>query len=213
MSPKKLLIYVQALPTSFPVPPKKFADLNASNFVISHSSKTALAFAVSLGYPEILAAGFSPILQEALARGATEIAPMPLCDDPMEQASFFPEGDFSHIIIGENPDWLFSGASLSGVLAQTREFRLRIIARDDEEPKTSSFQNNSLFLVLDSGDHLSSIDARRMRYSTSTNVQPENVLGTSTFSPLDPRLTETISGTSAEISSLLSKKLRRLSGL
>jgi hypothetical protein len=206
-----LLVYVQALPVSFPVTPKKFVDLNASNFVMSHSSKTALAFASSLGFPEILAAGFSPILQEALVRGATDKAPMPLCDDPLEQASFLPEGDFSHIIIGENPDWVFSGASLSGILAQTRGIALNVITQD-EKIKTNNFLSNSLLLVLDSGEHLSSIDVRRIKYSTSASVQPENVLGSSMFTGVEEKRTENITGTPAEISSILSKKLRRLAG-
>jgi hypothetical protein len=212
LSSRKLLVYVQALPISFPVSPKNFADLNASDFALSHSSKAALAFASTMGFPEILASGFSPVLPEALARGATDIAPIPLCDDPKEQATFLPKGDFSHVIIGENPDWVFSGASFAGVLSQSRNIPVNIIRDEDGEPVRNTLSANSLLLILDSGELSSFIDVRRIKYSTSEKVQPENVLGYSVFNEMEEKRSEKITGTPSEISAILSKKLRRLGG-
>jgi len=207
LSSRKLLVYVQAVPISFPVIPKTFADLATADFAMSHSSKTALTFAASMGCPEIIAAGFSPILQEALTRGATDVAPMPLCDDPLEQASFLPDGDFSHVILGENPDWIFSGASFAGILAQSRNIPIKIIS--DPNDTSKDLPSSSLLLVLDSGEHSSDIDVRRIKYSTSTSIHPENVLGNSRFSKVEEKRTEKIVGTPSEIAAILTKKVRR----
>ena len=44
---------------------------------MSQSSKAAISFAKTLGSHEITAVGFSPILREALARGATSCYSVP----------------------------------------------------------------------------------------------------------------------------------------
>jgi len=176
---------------------------------MSHSSKAALTFAGSLGISQIVAIGFSPILQEALARGATDIVAVPLCADPFEQASFFPHENFSYIILGENPDWKFSGASICGILAESRKIGLEI-CKPGSMNNVQDFSDNSLILVLDSGESSSSIDVRRIKYSTSANVNPEGVLGDSVFSKLEDKRTEKIAGTPSDITSTISRKLRRL---
>ncbi len=204
-----MLVYVQALPVSFPSLPKKFSDLDTADFEMSHSSKAALAFATSLKFPEILALGFSPVLQEALARGATEVKSVPLCDDPLQQASFFPEGDFSHIIVGENPDWIFSGALLCGVLVESKKIPLDVLS-DNRSVGKNDHGENSLLLVLDSGEFPSNLDIRRIKNSTSANINPENVIGESKFSTLDDKRSEKITGNASEIASILARKLRRL---
>ena len=59
-----------------------------------------------------------------------DVIPMPLCDDPLEQVSFFPKDEFSNVLVGENPDWVFSGASLCGVIAGTKGFDLAQVSKD-----------------------------------------------------------------------------------
>jgi hypothetical protein len=204
-------VYIQALPVSFPSSPKNFSDLHEADFGMSHSSRAALAFAVSLGFPQILAVGFSPVLKEALARGATDVKSIPLCDDPLEQASFFPEEDISHIIIGENPDWVFTGASLAGVLMESRKMILNVVLFE-LAPGGKELSMNSIWLVRDTGEHVGDLDIRRIKYSTGATVDPENVLGISSFLKLEEKNTENVGGAPSEISSFLSKKLRRLSG-
>ncbi|MFI5420014.1 MAG: hypothetical protein ACHQ1H_03515 [Nitrososphaerales archaeon] len=179
---------------------------------MSHSSRAALAFAISLGFPQILAVGFSPVLQEALARGATDVKAIPLCDDPLEQASFFPEEDFLHIMIGENPDWVFTGASLAGVLMESKKMVLNVVPLEGG-PEENQLSKDSVILVWDTGEHVGDLDIRRIKYSTTATVDPEKVLGSSTFSKQEEKKTENLGGTPSEISSFLSKKLRRLSGV
>jgi hypothetical protein len=204
-------VYIQALPVSFGFSPKKFSDLQEADFIMSHTSRAALAFATSLGFPLILAVGFSPVLQEALARGATDVKAVPLCDDPLEQASFFPEEHFSHILIGENPDWVFTGASLAGVLMESRKMVLSVVPLEPA-PDDNELSQDSIWLVRDTGEVPASLDIRRIKNSTSAEVDPENVLGSSTFAKLEEKKTENIAGAPPEISSFLLKKLRRLSG-
>lgn len=197
---------------------------------MSHSSKAALAIATTLRFPEIVAAGFSPVLQEALARGASDCYPMPLCDDPFEQVSFFPKDEFSNVLVGENPDWVFSGASLCGVIAGTRGF--------DLAQMSNGFPQRSVLLVPDSGDETSNIDIRRINLSSSSSIKavktngntttsigstaardltpnleieiPGGVVGDSIFAKSETRRTELVTGTPKEIASLLTRRIRRL---
>ena len=126
---------------------------------MSQSSKAALAFASTLGFHEIVAVGFSPVLREALARGATSCKSVPLCDDPLEQSSFFPKEHFSHILIGENPDWVFTGSSLAGILSESRRMQFCFFKDGD----SIDFPERSVILVKDSGESPSTIDIRRIR--------------------------------------------------
>lgn len=169
---------------------------------MSHSSKVALAFATSLGFPEIIAAGFSPILQEALARGGTGYHSMPLCDDPLEQISFFPKDEFSNIIVGENPDWVFSGASLCGAIIGTKGF--------DLSPVSKNLPQRSVLVVPDSGEESAGVDIRRINFSTSSSVNPEGILGASIFAKSETKRPELVIGSPSEIISLLSRRIRRL---
>jgi hypothetical protein len=198
---------------------------------MSHSSKSALAFASSLGFPEIVAAGFSPILQEALARGASGCYPMPLCDDPLEQISFFPKDEFSNIIVGENPDWVFSGASLCGAIVGTKRF--------DLAQKLADFPQRSVLLIPDSGEEKSNIDIRRINLSSSSSASafemkrnatapmttpaikkdlvpnleikiPSGVIGNSTFAKSETKRSELVTGTPSEIVSSLTRRIRRM---
>ncbi|MDA4111096.1 MAG: hypothetical protein OK439_01050 [Thaumarchaeota archaeon] len=210
MSDRKLLVYVQALPVSISSSARKFKDIETSEFRMSHSSRAALSLAISLGFSHIVAAGFPPILQEALARGATEIFPTPLCDDPLEQVSYLPDEDFSHMIVGENPDWIFSGASICGILAESRKIVIEMGRPNPDERKV--FSDGSVILVIDSGESSGTIDVRRIKYSTSSKINPEGVLGSSNISKLEERRPETIAGDATEISQAIWRKIRRIVG-
>jgi hypothetical protein len=202
LAERQLLVYVQALPSSIGLV-KKFKDLEDAEFRLSHSSKVALSFASSLGFHEILAAGFAPVSNEAVARGATSVFSLPLCDEPARQAEFFPKEEFTHIIIGESLDWVFSGASLVGVLAHKYNLKAYIAAKETKYPE------RSLILVKDPGAAPEAIDVRRIKGAMEVKLDVKDVQGEVSFQTLEPVRTEMISGESAEIASSLSRKIRR----
>ena len=171
---------------------------------MSHSSKVALAFASKNTSREILTAGFSPILREAVARGAVETFSMPLCDDPYQQFSFFPKEKFSAIIIGENPDWLFSGFSLGGIISAKLGLELH------STPGPMSMQPDSVIVVQDSGDTDSNIDIRRIALSQDASAHPEGVLGVSSLGRPDEARPEVLTGSPEEVSSLITRRLHRI---
>ena len=203
---ERVLVYVQAMPVVVPHSIKKFQDLGMSEFSISHSSKVALSAAKSLGFHEIVALGFPPVLQESLARGATSWVSMPLCDDPLEQASFFPKNTIFPIIIGENSDWVFTGASLAGVLAESRACNLLLLEKD----AYTELSDNSIVLVRDSGRNAGNIDVRRIKTSADEELNSQSVLGNSTLSRIEGKKTEPISGDEDQLVSLLTRKLNRI---
>jgi hypothetical protein len=202
---QKILVYIQAIPASIPRTAKKFSDLEACDFQMSHSSKVALGLASRGASGEIVATGFSPVLNEAVARGASTAFSMPLCDDPLEQLKFFPrEEKFSSIIVGESPDWVFSGSSLCGVIA-TR-FGLQLCVHSSDE----KLEGNSVTLVLDSGNEAPNVDVRRISQSAASTVNPEGVLGRSTLKKLEEKKPELLTGSVEEVSSVVSRRIRRL---
>ncbi|MGA2875994.1 MAG: hypothetical protein ABSE82_10720 [Nitrososphaerales archaeon] len=209
MISRQLLIYVQALPISVPTSARQFLDLESSEYRMSQSSKAALAFASTLGFHEIVAVGFSPVLREALARGATSCKSVPLCDDPLEQSSFFPKEHFSHILIGENPDWVFTGSSLAGVLSESRKMQFCFFKDGD----SIDFPERSVILVKDSGESPSTIDIRRIKSSFEASVNPEGLLGNSTLSKREVKRGETVSGDASEISTILARRIKRMTGV
>lgn len=173
---------------------------------MSHSSEVALGFTSQRGDVELVAAGFPPILREAVARGATSTFSMPLCDDPLEQLSFFPREDrFSTVLVGENPDWVFSGASLAGLISVRMGYNLRV----SSGPR-GLLQPNCVILALDSGEEVSNIDVRRIILATADHANPEGVLGNSSFRKLDETKPEILTGSPAEMASVISRRLRRI---
>lgn len=204
---EKILVYVQALPVSIPASAKKFSDLESAEFRMSHSSKMALAAAASLDTDhKIIAAGFSPILREAVSRGASFVYPMPLCDDPLNQFSFFPKDqNFSTIFVGENPDWVFSGASLAGFLSSKLGYRLDVFDGSSKikEPR-------SVILVLDSGNSAPGIDIRRIDPSMDTAINPEGVLGDAVIRKMEETKPEVLSGSLENSVATISRRLRRI---
>lgn len=171
---------------------------------MSHSSKAALALASSFS-TDIIAVGFSPILLEAIARGASDVFSVPLCDDPLVQLSFFPKEErFSNMIIGESPDWIFSGASMCGLISAKLGMNLRVY------PGSGAVDSNYVTLVLDSGEEVSPIDIRRITSSLEVPVNPEGVLGNSGLKKLEERESEFLKGSSEEIAATISRRLRRI---
>lgn len=205
----KLLVYVQAVPKTLPSGVRKFSDLSRSEFVLTHSSKTLLANARKL-FPlrEIASAGYHAILREALARGADKAISLPLCDDPLDQAKSLPTGDlYSHILVGENPDGPFSGASLCGALAALRKMDLSVI---DRSSGSEAVHRTGIFLVRDEGPP-NNIDIRRIGYSLKQTFVVSQVRGNSSLEKGEDSKREVIGADSAqEIAASFSRRLRRL---
>ena len=200
---KKILVYVQALPSFIPSSARKFSDLETADFRMSHSSKAALALAAKYSR-KIVAAGFSPILREAVARGASDIFPMPLCDDPLQQVSFFPKKSYSGVFVGENPDWLFSGMSLAGLIASKWDFGIQVSSQGQISV------DDSVTIVEDSGEVVPNIDIRRIELAQEATSHPEGVLGEASIRRLEETKTESLSGFPDETSSVISRRLRRI---
>ena len=206
MTTNRLLVYVQAVPNMIPSSAKSLKDLAGVKFKMSHSSKTALAIASSIGSKEIVAAGFGPVLSEAVARGASSTVPVPLIDDPLRQAESIPKESFTHILVGESADWFFSGASLAGILARSRGMGVGLF----ETGQTIHFKPGSIIVVRDDGDSLANIDIRRINDSITANQDSKEMSGVLTFSKLEESRTELVMGNPREVSSGINRKLRRL---
>jgi len=202
---RRILVYVQAIPVFVPGSARKFTDLETCEFRMSHSSKAALAYTTVDDSAEIVAAGFSPILREAVARGASSTFSMPLCDDPQKQQSFFPrDANFSSFVIGESPDWVFSGSSLAGVVSV--KFGLPLRVRSNQ----GKLDHGSVILVLDSGDESTNINVRRIDLAFEAPANPEGVLGESSFRRLEEKRSEALDGAPDEIALVISRRLRRI---
>jgi hypothetical protein len=200
----KVLVYVQAIPLSIPSSARKFSDLENCDFRMSHASKVALAAANRSNY-DITATGFSPILREAVARGASSVFSMPLCDDPSRQLSFFPKNErYSRIFVGESLEWIFTGASLAGLLCSKLSFQLQLFSED------VIFGEGAVILVPDSGEAVSGIDIRRIDSSMDAVVNPEGVLGEASFRKLEEVKPEILTGSTEENASIISRRLRRI---
>lgn len=207
MTASQIFVYVQAVPIFVASSARKFQDLEDSEFEMTHSSKNALSFASSLGAAEIVAVGYPPILREAILRGATRFKAVPLCDDPLQQLSFFPQEDAAdHIIVGENFGWVFTGASLAGTMAQRRTKDLIVCNRGD----SPELRKGSVILVRDSGESAGSIDVRRVKNASEASIDPEGVLGSSTLLKQESGKTEFIGGEPSEVATALTRKLKRL---
>ncbi|MGI0079143.1 MAG: hypothetical protein ACRECH_05925, partial [Nitrososphaerales archaeon] len=156
---------------------------------------------------EITAAGYHSILREALTRGASKAASLPLCDDPLDQAKSFPSNEsYSYFLVGENPDGFFSGASLCGALSALRKMPLAITDLD------SGVQVGGVYLVRDAEDVSHNIDIRRINSAFKHNIAELGALGTSTFGRSEQSASnEDLSSESPKaISSAFSRRLRRL---
>jgi hypothetical protein len=204
----RILVYVQAIPVTVPPSARKFVDLEGADFKMAHASKKALAFAVenSLG-GTLVGAGFPPILREAVARGASEVYSMPLCEDPLRQLEFFPKRErFSAVVVGENAPWVFSGAALGGVIAAALGWKLTFDAG------TNTIPADSVVVVRDAGDATVNIDARRIALAAETTVNPEGALGNSDLRKEEAQSPEELRRSPDEIAAVLSRRLRRIFG-
>jgi len=210
---RKVLVYVQAIPVGPDgTVERSFEEyfLGATEFALSHSSKVALSKALLLGTMDVTAVGYAPVLHEALARGASNSISVSVCDTPFEQAKTFPSGDFE-ILVGENPDGFFSGASLAGALVALRDYTFRVW--DEERPE---YLGNSVVLVKDLLSPTPEIDIRRIRKASEAKFDAEAAIGRSRISPTassSSRSNEILTGNPADLSSALKKRLRRSTGI
>ncbi len=207
----KVLVYVQAIPKAVPQAVKTFPDLSRARFVMTQSSKTALARSKAI-FPdaEIIAAGYNAVLQEALVRGAERAISLPLFDDPLDQAKSFPvEGYYSRIIVGENPDGPFTGASLCGALAALRKMNFELI---DDHADMRTVRKEGILLVRADEGVSHNVDIRRIADSMRQKIQPSETSGGSSLvrREQDSKPEMIISGSLEEISSAFSRRLRRL---
>lgn len=201
----RILVYVQAIPNAM-LSEGKFSDLAKGKFSINHSSKTALDSARRI-FPnaKIKAAGYSPVLSEAIARGADLAISLPLCDDPLEQARSFPSEPYDYIIIGENFEGPFSGSLLCGSLASLRkmEFSFSSVGAD-------SFQRGGVVLVADNLTAPTSIDIRRINLATNQVFAHAEVRGKSLIEKKSIAPPEKfVSNSPSEIAAYFSRRLRR----
>ena len=205
---RSVLVYVQATPVSIPPSARKFTDLESSEFKMSHSSKMALAVACRLGLSDVTAIGFSPILREAIARGASKVHATPLCDNPQNQLSFFPKTEFDLTVIGENPDWIFSGASLAGLISARNDIGVR--AYSSNHPVDFE-KGSAVILVPDNGmEEVPPVNIRRIDRSMEVNVNPEGLLGDSLLRKLDETKPEVLSGSPDESAGVVVRRLKRI---
>jgi hypothetical protein len=204
-----IAVYVQALPVTlsdFQSKQGKFGDqLQGASFKLSHSSKIALSVATRSGSHDITAIGHTSVLHEALARGATSVVPVPLFDNPLAQAKSFPASRFSSIIIPENLDGPFSGASLSGAISFLRGMSFTVL-----ENTNSRLAEDCVILVKDDLKP-DAIDIRRIYGATNVKLRDEAVIGELEVSKhsQDSKKREEIRGDSETVSNLIRRRLRR----
>jgi hypothetical protein len=209
LTSKRIIAYVQAVPLSISEGIKSFKDISPFNLRMSHSSKVVLDRALKVS-TEVVALGHSSILSEAIARGAKEAWALPLCDDPVVQAhsmrDFIVNSDVSIIIVGENLDAPFSGASFCGVLSSIYDLNFSL----DSE---NLWKEGSVILVRDSGKEIFNIDVRRIGDAISQKFDDSQIMGTSRLEKIHRTQTTELGleQSPREISSIISRRLRRLS--
>ena len=203
-----VLVFVQAVPTHVPGV-DKFSDLSKAAFSLSHSSKVALNRSKRI-QREFVAIGHSSVLAEALARGATRVFSVPLCDDPFEQAMTFPkDGHWTNVIIGENPDGPFTGASLSGALSALWGWNLSLDNSFDKEPKP--YLPSFIILVKDDIDRAYNIDVRHISHALEQKIPNSDVKGTLQLlkQQVQPRHETLNADSPKEIATSILRRLRR----
>jgi hypothetical protein len=207
---RKLLVYVQAVPISIQSNVKSFSDLSNARFKMAHSSKLALDRAKQLSEGEIVAVGHSSILPEAIARGATRVIPVPLCEDPLKQAESikeFLQDSNSSVLIGENLDGPFTGAALCGALSPVSDQNLFFDSNSKNDLTASS-----IVLLRDNGIEAFHIDIRRIEQAASKRIEDSPMVGRSSIEKIktkEPPEQQPREESSEEIASLISRKLRR----
>ncbi|MHB1907258.1 MAG: hypothetical protein ACYCQJ_00140 [Nitrososphaerales archaeon] len=198
-----ILAYVQAVPSAIHDSQKNFSELNERLRMV-HSSQALLARMVSMD-EEIVAVGYSQILLEALARGASSGISLPLCDDPLVQAESMREILKSkiRIFVGENLDGPFSGAALCGAISSLYDLSLGVV----DDPKQSS---DLVVLVRDNGIGAFNLDVRNIEPASKKPIGRSNLIGTSVLRK-ETRSRSLESHNEKETSDIIARKLRRLS--
>ena len=197
------LVYVQAVPSALHDSQKNFSELNES-FRMVHSSQALLSKMVSMN-EEIVAVGYSQILLEALARGASSSISLPLCDDPFVQAESMKEilKDKVRIFVGENLDGPFSGGALCGAISSLYDLSFGIA----DDPKQAS---DLVVLVRDNGIGSFNLDVRNIESASKKPIAKSNLIGTSVLRR-ETRSRSLESHNEKETADLIARKLRRLS--
>ncbi len=109
-------------------------------------------------------------------------------------------------MVGENLDGPFSGASLCGAISGLCDFGFRLYS--DLKAQNVS---NSTILVRDDGDGAFNIDIRRIDQAASSAISESSIMGSVSLEKNQKSAAETVKDQSPrEISSMLSRKLRRL---
>ena len=213
MEGKGILVYAQAVPVIYPSAARAFSDLSSSQFRMTHSSKTTLAAAQNIAKgTEIVVAGFHSILQEALARGASEVISVPLCSDPLEQAKSLSEMQgYELFLVGENPDGPFSGAALCGALSALWNSDLEII----DGKSASSGRRGKIVLVRDDVSDTPTIDVRRIKAASDQVVPVSAIIGNLSLTrPEQSSKSELVVYDSPrDVALAISRRLRRLTGV
>ncbi len=205
----QVLVYVQAVPTSIPRSAKRFGNIELSEFRMTHSSKVALVRASQIKDSGVVAIGYAAVLNEALARGATSAISVPLCDNPVEQAKFFPQEKSNLILIGENPDGIFSGAALAGALSALRNIPVHANYPGHDAHQIDS-QKESILIVNDDGKSLGNVDISRIRKSAESVFNIAGILGRTELMSAEPQSAkQPFKGEPKEIASMILKRLRR----
>jgi hypothetical protein len=213
MGSSSILVYVQAMPVKIHGSVKNFLDLVGCDFRMTHGSKAALYLASMYKGFDIVATGFGPILNESLARGATRCIEIALCDNPRDQAKEIPPGEWRFILVGENPDAFFAGASLCGSISSLFNCPVFIFDwnRNLHEIRLLDYPKGSVVLVRDTNVADLCVDARRVSSSSQTVFEKGKVVGSSSLELKQP---QEIGGLvldkdTRETAILLSKKLRK----
>ena len=204
-----ILVYVQAIPLEQAGPKRSFEEFfQDSEFEMSYSSKIALTTALKFSTSEITAVGFTPILHEALARGATKAVAVPFCDDALEQAKTLPRG--SMILVGENPDGPFTGASLAGALAHLRGISIHLYEYDEGKKQNANKFTEGTVMLIKNGT-VAEMDVRKIKQAVETRILIESPVGRLDVERTSREIRhELLSGSTGENVSAISRRLTRV---
>lgn len=205
----KVLVYVQAVPILGSQKVRRFEEFSKAFFRISHSSISAFFRSKELFNESMLiVVGYSSVLAHAMTLGASSGVPVSLCDDPLEQALEIKNAighprSIDSIVVGENLDGPFSGASLAGALSVVLDLGLAI------EPTDGSL--GTVVLLKDDGIKSYNMDIRRIDRASSVDFAQSLAIGNVMIEQAEGVHSQVLRGLpSSEISTSISRKLRRL---
>jgi len=210
MRKENVLVYVQAVPVAIPRSARTFEDLEQADFQLTHSSKVALAWAAQIPDSEITATGYAPILNEALARGAANAIPVPLCVSVTDQARLLPTGEWLLVVLGENPEGPFEGITFAGTVAEMRNVPCLIKERSWNYD-VSGCPPGSILVLRDDGLVAGRIDVRRIVQSSKAEFEDKKIIGSAQLKIQDQRTNKPLTGEPQELAETILKRLNRFS--